>query len=420
MGALSRRQYDRTLLEFMRLISLLAFAISTPLQSADWPHWRGPNYDGTSAEIIPSPLTSELPVRWKAQIGVGFSSVSVSGDRVLTMGNRTLASVETDTIWCLSAKTGEVLWEHSYPCPLDPLYYEGGPSATPSIHKGSVYTLSKKGHVHCLDLESGKQIWSRDLVRDHQVALPEWSFSSSPFLDGDRVLLNVGSGGIALDRETGKTLWLSSTGTSGYATIVPFGAGSPGANHLLFSAKSLLFFDSVTGNAASKFPWKSSRDVNAADPVVIGDSILLSSASGSIRIKPRREGGEPEVVWEQKDLKWYFNPGVLVGDHVYSIHGTTHRPTELVCLDSATGKIVWSEPGFGSGGLSAAGNTVIVFDNGQLTLFEADPSAFRKRHQQKILEGKCWTTPVLAGGNIYCRNASGDLACVEVVAEREP
>lgn len=399
----------------IRLLPLFLIPI-LPLSAADWPNWRGPSYDGISTETIPADLPGELPVRWTAKVGIGFSTVSVAGDKVVTMGNRTLSDKETDTVWCLSARTGRVLWQHSYPCALDPLYYEGGPGAAPTIHDGSVYTLSKKGHVFRLDLDDGDVIWTRDLVADHQVKLPEWSFASSPFIDGDRVLLNVGRGGIALNRETGETLWIPSTETSGYATVVPYEAGGPQANRLLFSATGLIAFDPATGKAASELPWKTSRDVNAADPIVIGKRILVSSASGSVLIEPGATGA-PATIWEQKDMKWYFNPGVLIDGHVYSLHGTTHRPTELMCLDAATGKIVWSVPGFGSGGVMAAGKTVIVFDQGKLTLFDADPSGFKPRHEQKILEGKCWTAPVLANGRIYCRNAAGDLACVVVADE---
>lgn len=400
------------------MIRLFPLALLLPLlaNAADWPNWRGPAYDGLSTETIPASLPAELPVHWTAKVGTGFSTVSVVGDKVLTMGNRTLSDQETDTVWCLSTRTGKVLWQHSYPCALDPLYYEGGPGATPTVHDGSVYTLSKKGHVFRLDLEDGDVIWSRDLVADHQVKLPEWSFAGSPFIDGDRVLLNVGRGGIALNRETGETLWLPSTETSGYATVVPYEAGGPQASRLLFSATGLIAFDPSTGKAASELPWKTSRDVNAADPIVIGKRILVSSASGSVLIEPR-PGAAPETIWEQKDMKWYFNPGVLIDGHVYSLHGTTHRPTELMCLEAATGKIVWSVPGFGSGGVMAAGKTVIVFDQGKLILFDADPAGYKPRHEQTILEGKCWTAPVLANGRIHCRNAAGDLACVGVAED---
>jgi len=386
----------------------LSGAVET-LPGADWPNWRGPRHDGISRESIPRDLPDQLPVLWRANVGIGFSTVSVQGDWVLTMGNRD----DVDTVSCLHAGTGEVLWSHSYDCELDPRYYEGGPSATPTIHEGSVYTLSKKGHAFRFDLETGKVRWRRDLVADHGFELPEWSFASSPLIDGDRILLNVGRQGLALAREDGRTLWAPSAATSGYATVVPFEAPGAQATHLLFSAEALLGFRSSDGETLWRFPWRSSRDVNAADPVTRGNRILISSSAGTVLLEKTLREETPREVWRQRDMKWYFNPGVLLGDHLYSLHGTTHRPTELMCTDFRSGEIVWSEPGFGSGGLMAAANAVVLFDQGTLTLFEPTPEGYRPFHEQTVLTGKCWTSPVLANGQIYCRNAEGDLACVD-------
>jgi hypothetical protein len=78
---------------------------------------------------------------------------------------------------------------------------------------------------------------------------------------------------------------------------------------------------------------------------------------------------------------------------------------------------VWAEEGFGSGGLIAAGENIIVFDLGTLSIFPADPTGFRPRLKQKILEGKCWTAPVLSHGTVYCRNAEGKVAAVSLSAD---
>jgi outer membrane protein assembly factor BamB len=394
----------------MKAIPCLLLLSTVSLNAADWSNWRGPDYDGTSKEIFPANLPETLPIAWKTNVGTGFSSVSVAGDRVLTKGNEN----EKDTVWCLSTETGEVIWKHTYDCALDPLYYEGGPGGTPTIHEDSVYTLSKKGHAFRLDLETGKVIWKRDLIADHGFELPEWSFAGSAFIDRERVLLNVGRGGLALSKETGETLWMPSTETSGYATVVPFSPPGGDPYHLLFSAKSLIGFDSATGKQRWEYPWKSSRDVNAADPLIVGNRILVSSSGGTELLSFEEGKTDPVPVWKQHDMKWYFNPGVLIGDHLYSLHGTTHRPTELICTEVDTGKIVWQQEGFGSGGLKAAGDTVIVFDNGLLTLFRATPGKYDLIHQQKILDGKCWTAPVFSHGKIYCRNAAGELAAVNV------
>ena len=124
------------------------------------------------------------------------------------------------------------------------------------------------------------------------------------------------------------------------------------------------------------------------------------------------------MVWQQRDLKWYFNPGVFIGGYIYSLHGTTHRPTELTCTDARTGQTVWSEGGFGSGGLVAAVDHVILFDLGKLTIFKASPGGFQPILRQKILDGKCWTSPVIANGRIYCRNAEGKVAAVDLPGKR--
>ncbi len=396
-------------------LTLNAFALSLlfPLivNAEDWPHWRGPDFNGISSETIPDFIPDELPIAWRAKVGTGFSTVSVIGNRVLTMGN----TGNKDTVWCLSAETGEVIWKHTYDCELDPRYYEGGPAATPTIHDGRVYTLSKKGHAWCLDLGTGDPVWSRDLVADHDFEIPEWSFSSSVLVDGDRALYNVGRGGLALDGQTGKTLWMPSTESSGYATVVPFSSERDHEQHLLFSAKGLISLDSQTGAPFWELPWKSSRDVNAADPIITERGIVVSSSSGTKLLKASASQLLPEEVWEQHDLKWYFNAGIVINDHIYSIHGTTHKPTELVCTDLKTGETVWAEEDFRNGALTAAGDTLFLFDDGYLILLRATPDGYQPDLKQKLAEGKCWTVPVLANGRIYCRTAEGDLTAVKLV-----
>jgi len=384
---------------------MVTFCLLPLVQGADWSNWRGPKYDGISTEKLPSDLPKSLPVSWTTEVGTGFCTVSVQGDRVVTMGN----IEEKDTIWCLSAANGRVLWKHTYDCPLDPLYYEGGPGSTPTIFNGAVYSLSKKGHVFCLNLQTGKVIWKRDLVRDHDFKLPEWSFAGSPFIYQDSIILSVGRQAVALSLKDGATQWMPSRETAGYATMVPF----KGDEHLYLSAKSLMGISLKNGAPKWTYPWKSSRDVNAADPVALGNQQLLVSSSIGTSLLDL-SSGEPIEQWKQRNLRWYFNPGVVIGKHIYSIHGTTHRPTELLCTELKTGKTIWSEEGYGSGGLMAAGNDVIVFDKGTLTIFEASPEAFKLRLRQTLMKGKCWTSPVLANGRIYCRNATGTLTCLSL------
>src|SRR5712672_1496468 len=128
----------------------------------DWPRWRGPDLNGISKETgWSTSWPQEGPKQlWKAAVGIGFSSVAVANGRVYTLGNKN----ETDTAWCFDAETGREIWKHSYSCPLDPTYYEGGPGSTPTVDGGKVYTLSKHGQLFCFDAASGKVLWDHDLM----------------------------------------------------------------------------------------------------------------------------------------------------------------------------------------------------------------------------------------------------------------
>ncbi len=110
---------------------LVTCYLALPLAADDWYRWRGPQLDGVSGE---SGWLFEWPehgptIAWKASVGTGFSSVTVAGGRLYTMGNRD----NIDTVYCLDAVTGKQLWTHSYQCPLDPKFFEGGPTSTPTV-----------------------------------------------------------------------------------------------------------------------------------------------------------------------------------------------------------------------------------------------------------------------------------------------
>lgn len=332
--------------------------------------------------------------------------MSVVQGRVFTMGNTN----DVDTVFCLDATTGAVLWSHSYPCSLQPRFYEGGPSATPTVHDGRVYTFSKKGHLFALAAGDGKVVWSRDLREELQLDLPEWSLAGSPVVHGDLLILNAGSAGTAVHKDTGKTVWTSGRTRSGYATPVRFDLAGKTA-FAIFSAKSLVAVEPETGQVLWKHPWESPRDINAADPIIHGDKIFITSESGSALLQMKEDG--LSVVWQHRNImRNYFNPSVLIDGYLYGIDGTTHRPTALTCLDFHTGEVQWSEPNFGSGALMAADCKLIILDRGELIVVRASPDRFSVLARTQVMGGKCWTVPVLSGGAIYCRNAAGLLVCV--------
>lgn len=381
--------------------------------AGDWPRFRGGNFDGVSTEknwlgVWPGGQPRPL---WKKSVGTGFSSVTVSDGRLYTAGN----SGKEDTIHCLDAATGNPIWVYSHAEELDPKYYEGGPSATPTVDGDQVHTVSKSGHVTCLHAATGKVVWSRPLARELGLKSPEWGFAGSPHVEGDLLILNMGSHGVALKKASGETAWLSGKDPAGYGTPVPFIFGGQKAL-AVFGAKEVWAVAPQTGDILWHFPWKTSYEVNSADPVVVGDKMFLSSGYGTGGGVIQFGGGNPHTVWFNKEVRSHFASAVAIQGHLYAVDGQGgDKDSTLKCLDFATGKVLWSSPAADTGNLTAAdGKLIWITGRGELVIVEARPDKYTEVARAQITGGKCWTVPVLANGRLYVRNAQGTIVCVDV------
>ena len=385
---------------------LCAFAAS-PAAANDWPRWRGSDFNGISKETgWSASWPAEGPKQlWKSTIGIGFSSVAVSNGWLYTLGNQN----GTETIYCLDASTGKEQWKHAYQCPVDPNLYEGGPNATPTVDGGAVYSFSRKGHLFALDAGTGKVLWSKNVRDDLGVKIPEWGFSGSPLAEGQVLVINAGPAGMGFDKATGKVLWSSGKESAGYSSPVPFTQGSI-RGVLLFSTRALSAVNPETGTILWQHPWPTSYGVNAADPVLIGDRIFISSGYNQGCALLQMSGRSVSVLWQNKNMRNHFNSSIALGDSVYGFD-----ESELKCLDLRSGTVRWAERSLGKGSLIGAdGKLILLGEKGQVIFAEATAEAFKPLARAQVLGGKCWTAPVLANGRIYCRNARGDLVCVDV------
>jgi outer membrane protein assembly factor BamB len=393
-------------------IPLLVIAIfATPLYAEDWPNWRGPSHNGISAEKgwkTDWPADGP-PVLWKADVGIGFASFSVAGGRVYTTGH----DKEQDTLFCFDAATGKEIWKHSYPAELGDKYYEGGTSATPTVSGNKVFHLSRWGDAMCLDAASGKVVWSKNVATETEAEIPDWGFAGSPLVLGDLVFLTVGKHGMAVAKSSGDVKWKSGTEPAGYATPLPF-LGKPG--QLLFSgAKAYFCVEESTGKPVWDYPWRTQYGVNAADPIVSDGQIFISSGYNKGCTLIKVEGNKPSKVWESKVMRTQFNSCVLVDGHLYGPDGNDGDKGPLKCLEWKTGKVKWERKGFGVGGVTVAdGKLIALSARGELMVAPVSSEKFEPSSEAQVLGGRCWTTPVLANGRIYCRNAAGDVVCLDV------
>jgi len=326
---------------------------------------------------------------------------------VFSMGN----SGNKDVVWCLNAADGSVVWKHEYDCPAGNSY--PGPRATPVLDGDRVFTLSRNGHVFCLDAASGRVIWQRRILADTGAANITWGLASSAVVEGERVFFNVGRHGVALNKATGELVWKSPEGKGGYATPVPYRQGGNPAL-AIYGEKALYGVDAAAGRELWSFPWTTSYDVNAADPIVRDGQVFISSGYNTGAALVDIASGQPVEVWRNKNLRNHFGTSVLIGDHLYGIDGSPNRGG-LACVEWKTGAKKWTQ-NLGFGALMAAGDKLIILlESGNLVIANADPDGYREiARADRLLGRTCWTMPILSNGRIYCRNDQGELVCVDV------
>ncbi|MEZ6056455.1 MAG: PQQ-binding-like beta-propeller repeat protein [Planctomycetaceae bacterium] len=379
----------------------------------NWPNWLGPKWDGVSTEtgwLMEWPEAG-LPVAWTKEIGIGFSSVSIAEGRLFTMGHVDGREI----VYCLNQADGSEIWKFDYPCQLVNNLHEGGPGATPSIDGEFVYTLGREGQLHCLKFKTGELVWKQMLQEDLGVELPEWGFTASPRIVGEMLILEAGRV-VAYQKQTGKKLWQTEPHLAGYGSVTPFEHQGV-ALIASFDCEGLRIVQQEDGKQVAFTPWKSPFRTNSTTPIVVKDTIFISSAynvgCGLFRLK----AGELEPLYAHRDMRNHFNNSILYQGYLYGMDGNSNlgRVVQLTCMNYETGEIAWKRPGFGCGSLIIVdGKLVILSESGELVLAEATHENYQELTRTTILTGRCWTVPVLFQKHLYARNARGKLVAVKV------
>lgn len=392
------------------VVATLAFGTATSVEaqsSVDWPSYRGPQGTGvaTATGLLKAWPEGGPKVLWRVRLGSGYSGVSVAAGRLYTLfGDGT-----NELALALDAATGKELWRAR----IDDERPDGmgsGPRSTPTVDGELVFVLGARGKLEALESATGKSRWRVDLVAAHGARVPQWGVSTSPVVEGDLLLINAGGANgkslLGLDKKTGKVVWASESDVAGYS--VPLVVDLAGARQAIFFAgTSLISVSPKDGKTFWSVPWETSYDVNAAMPVAIEpDKIFISSSydKGAQLLRVTSQGGRPaaESVWKSKIMKNHFNSSVYYGGYLYGFDDAT-----LKCVEPSTATERWKQRGFGKGSLLIAdGHLWVLSDKGELALIEATPSEYREKARAKVLDGKTWTVPTLAGKRLYLRTES--------------
>ncbi len=395
----------------------LIFFSGFSARGQDWPKWRGPGGDGIASEVLPAEFDPET-VLWRGQVGVGYASVAIADGRLFTLGHDGKETGGQETLWCLDAKTGAVLWKHSWDAPLLPNLHEGGPAATPLVADGNVFVVGKNGDAWCCRADTGAVRWHLDLLAETgRDAPPEWGFAGSPVLHGELLLLEAGVT-LGVDSKNGEVVWRSQPFRPAYGSPALFESGDE-TRIAVLKTDGLVILDPGNGGTLAFTPWETSFDTNATTPIAKGAALFVSTGYDRGCALFEFDGRQLAKRYENLSLSTHMNNAVLLEGYLYGFDGTAHRgrPTEFVCLEFESGRERWRVPpteSLGCGSLIATrdGHLLILTERGELVLAKASPSGFEVEKRGQILGGRCWTPPALADGVLYARNARGDVVAV--------
>jgi len=411
----------------MRRTLVATLAALTALQAENWPNWRGPRADGTSAEkSLPTTWNQTTNITWKlAMPEVSGSTPVVWGDTIF-LSNSDGGSIQ---IWSVDRNKGTVKWKAKVADSDDKVRKGNMSSPSPVTDGKTVWAMSGNGQVRAFDF-SGKELWHRDMWKDYGRFGLNHGYGSSPLLLSDGLVIQVLHGFktddpsyvLKLDRNTGKTLWKVERPTD--ATVEsPDSYTTP----VLIMAKGkpqvvITGGDYVTGHdpATGKELWRGGgmnprgNPMNriVASPVTLNDIVYVPTRVNPLQAY--RAGGSGDVT--KSHLVW-ANPNgpdvptpVTDGKYLYMINDRGIA----WCFDALTGKEVYSgqriKPAiYSSSPVLADGKIYMTNEDGLTTVIKAGPTF--EVLAENPLEEYTLSSPAVSNGQIFIRTKNA-LYCI--------
>lgn len=406
----------------MALVAALGMVATLRGQPApgDWPQWRGSERTGLSRE---TGLLQQWPaagpsVVWSvSNLGGGYGSIAVSGERVFVQGMRNGQSL----VSVLNRADGKPLWSKALGASGDGGGQGPGPRSTPTVDGDRVYVLTENGDLAALRVQDGTSLWQRNILRDFGGRNISWDISESPLVDGNNLIVTPGGRGagmVALDKMTGRTIWASKelSDEAGYAS--PIVADIQGVRTIMtLTAEAGVGVRASDGKLMWRDPSAANNTANITTPIYADSKVFYSSSygTGGALLGLRAEGGEirAQQIYFTREMQNHHGGIVLVTGHLYGYNNSI-----LTCLEFATGRMLWRHRSVGKGAVSYAdGHLYILSEDNVVGLVEATPSGYREKGRFTIRDQgwPSWAHPVISGGRLYLRN-QGILSAYDIRA----
>jgi outer membrane protein assembly factor BamB len=393
-------------------VILAAFTAPLVAQSrpADWPQWRGPNRDGVVASFTePKAWPERLTRKWKVDVGLGYATPIVVGNRVFMFSRQG----DDEVLAAFDAETGARIWTSRYAAPftISPAAarHEKGPKSTPTFAAGRIFTLGMTNIVTAYDAATGRQLWQKPATS----AQPLYHTAMSPLVDRGLMILHVGGhdrGTLnAYDVNTGAVKWHWDGDGPGYGS--PVAVDVDGTRQIVvFTQEHLVGVSAATGELLWKRPFSTSYSQNAITPILYRQTVIVSGLDkgvAAIRIVKKNSGWDTEPVWENNDVAMYMSNGVVVGDTLVSL---SHKNSgQFFGLDASTGKTLWkSAPRQATNAeITRAGDLLFVLkDDAELVVTRIGPKGFEPVRTYTVADSATWAQPSISGGRIFVKDVA--------------
>ena len=406
---------SRAMLCHMRSIALFPVFL-TVAAAANWPTWRGPKNDGSSAETgLPVKWSQTENVTWKLAMPDVSGSTPVVWDDTIFQSNAEHGAV---WLWAIDRNKGEVRWKKQV-ADEDHKVRKGNMSSPSPVTDGkSVWVMSGNGHVRAFDF-AGKERWHRDFFKDYGKFGLNHGYGSSPLLMSDGLVIQVLHGMhtddpsyvVKLDLATGKSLWKVERPTDAQSES-PDSYTTPSL--IQFKGKAQLVItggDYVTGHdpATGKELWRGggmnprANPANRiiASPLVNGDLVFVPTRVNPMQAFHPVAGGEPTLAWATPNGPDVPTP-VSDGKLLYMINdrGVAY------CFNVKTGEQVYSgqrikPAAYSSSPVLADGKIYMTNEEGTTVVVKAG-STFEVL-AENALDDYTLSSPAISDGQIFIR-----------------
>jgi outer membrane protein assembly factor BamB len=393
-------------------------------RSTDYPQYLGPTRDARllSSKLAADWSTTAPHVQWMQPIGEGWSSFAIQGDVAVTMEQR----ADEEWVSAYSVLDGSLLWHYVMPGKHTNMMGGTGPRSTPTIFDNSVYACSAVSRLVCLELTTGREVWSRELLELAGTTQAEfesrvsWGRSASPLVLDQQVIVPLGGVGptaatlLALERSTGNELWRSGTDQISYSSPL-LAVLQDQAQILLISEKQLAAYAPLDGQQLWSAPWpgSSSGAATVSQPVVVDAAqVLLSKGYGEgaqlLRLERLADQWQVNSTWKKpSSLRTKFTNSVVQDGFAYGLSDGI-----LECVALSDGRRQWKQGRYRQGQVLLVGKLLLVTaESGQLVLVKADPDNFQELGSLPVIGDVTWNPPALSGDRLLMRN-SNEAACV--------